>query len=91
MSRRHLLLHLRRTTADRGDDHRAVDALRERSAFTTHRPRSLSLSRTVIFTLCTRYRMDFRDTYALVGLWNSFFLIIYSFLGVSKIMKWSTR
>ncbi|CAF4837262.1 unnamed protein product, partial [Rotaria sp. Silwood1] len=45
----------------------------------------------VIFVLCTWYRLDFRDTYALVGLWNSFFLILYSLFGVSKIMKWSTR
>ncbi|CAF3878917.1 unnamed protein product [Rotaria magnacalcarata] len=45
----------------------------------------------VIFVLCTWYRLDFRDTYALVGLWNSFFLILFSFFGVSKIMKWSTR
>ncbi|UJR31591.1 hypothetical protein I4U23_019077 [Adineta vaga] len=51
----------------------------------------LTLYVKVIFILCTWYRMDFRDTYALVGLWNSFFLILFSFFGVSKIMKWSTR
>jgi solute carrier family 4 (sodium borate transporter), member 11 len=61
----------------------------------THEPMGdtlplLSLT-TVIYTLCAQYRLDFRDTYALVGLWNSFFLILYSFCGASKIMKWSTR
>jgi len=45
----------------------------------------------VIHTLCGIYQLDFRDTYALIGLWSSFFLIIYSVFGVSKIMKWSTR
>jgi hypothetical protein len=45
----------------------------------------------VIYTLCDLYQVDFRETYALVGLWNAFFLILYSFFGVSKIMKWSTR
>ena len=53
--------------------------------------RILYFSSVVIFVLCARYRLDFRETYALVGLWNSFFLILYSFFGVSKIMKWSTR
>ncbi|CAF1160827.1 unnamed protein product [Rotaria sordida] len=51
----------------------------------------LTLYVKVIYILCTWYRLDFRDTYALVGLWNSFFLILYSLFGVSKIMKWSTR
>ncbi|CAF0823359.1 unnamed protein product [Didymodactylos carnosus] len=45
----------------------------------------------VIYTICAWYQLDFRDMYALVGLWNSFFLILYSFFGLSKIMKWSTR
>ncbi|CAF1213009.1 unnamed protein product [Adineta ricciae] len=45
----------------------------------------------VIYGLCTWYDVDFRDTYALVGLWNSFFLILYAIFGVSKVMKWSTR
>ena len=45
----------------------------------------------VIYGLCDTYGLNFRDTYALVGLWSSFFLIIYSVFGVSKIMKWSTR
>lgn len=29
--------------------------------------------------------------YAAVGLWNGFFLIIYSLFGFSKLMKWCTR
>ncbi|CAF3728481.1 unnamed protein product [Rotaria sp. Silwood1] len=45
----------------------------------------------VIYTLCDWNGLNFRETYALVGLWNSFFLILYSIFGVSKIMKWSTR
>ncbi|CAF2748296.1 unnamed protein product [Rotaria sp. Silwood2] len=51
----------------------------------------LTLYVKVIYTLCDWYGLDFRETYALVGLWNSFFLILYSIFGVSKIMKWSTR
>ncbi|CAF0950746.1 unnamed protein product [Rotaria sordida] len=51
----------------------------------------LTLYVKVIYTLCYWYELDFRQTYALVGLWNSFFLILYSIFGVSKIMKWSTR
>ncbi|CAF0774686.1 unnamed protein product [Adineta ricciae] len=51
----------------------------------------LTLYVKVISILCAWYRTDFRDTYALVGLWNSFFLILFSFFGVSKVMKWSTR
>ncbi|CAF0834118.1 unnamed protein product [Didymodactylos carnosus] len=45
----------------------------------------------VIYTISSWYQLNFHDIYALVGLWNSFFLILYSFFGLSKIMKWSTR
>lgn len=53
--------------------------------------KNFAFSLQVIFVLCDRYRLDFRETYALVGLWNSFFLVLFSFFGVSKVMKWSTR
>ena len=29
--------------------------------------------------------------YCAVGLWNSFFIILYSVFGVSRLMRWSTR
>lgn len=29
--------------------------------------------------------------YCAVGLWNSFFLILYSLFDVSRLMRWSTR
>ncbi|CAF4366044.1 unnamed protein product, partial [Adineta steineri] len=49
----------------------------------------LTLYVKVIYALCAMYEVDFRSTYALVGLWNSFFLILYAIFGVSKVMKWS--
>ena len=29
--------------------------------------------------------------YCAVGLWNSFFILLYSVFGVSRLMRWSTR
>lgn len=37
------------------------------------------------------YEFNFHALYAAVGMWNAFFLMIYSLFGVSKLMKWSTR
>ncbi|CAF1238175.1 unnamed protein product [Adineta steineri] len=53
--------------------------------------KEFSIEKLVIYALCAMYQVDFRSTYALVGLWNSFFLILYAIFGVSKVMKWSTR
>lgn len=41
--------------------------------------------------MCIDYGFHFPALYAAVGLWNGFFLIIYSLFGFSKLMKWCTR
>lgn len=41
--------------------------------------------------MCADYGFHFPAMYAAVGLWNGFFLIIYSLFGFSKLMKWCTR
>lgn len=41
--------------------------------------------------MCIDYEFNFLSMYAAVGLWNAFFLIIYSLFGFSKLMKWCTR
>lgn len=41
--------------------------------------------------MCQDYGFEFGTMYAAVGLWNCFFLIIYSLSGLSKLMKWCTR
>ncbi|GIY39483.1 sodium bicarbonate transporter-like protein 11 [Caerostris darwini] len=51
----------------------------------------LSLYTKVIFNICQDFKLNFRAMYACVGLWNTFFLIIFSIFDVSRIMKWSTR
>ncbi|XP_076043652.1 solute carrier family 4 member 11-like [Oratosquilla oratoria] len=45
----------------------------------------------IIFNICEDFRLDFNAMYCLVGLWNSFFLIMYSLFDVSRLMRWSTR
>ncbi|KFM77796.1 Sodium bicarbonate transporter-like protein 11, partial [Stegodyphus mimosarum] len=51
----------------------------------------LSLYTKVIFNICQDFQLNFHAMYACVGLWNTFFLIIFSIFDVSRIMKWSTR
>lgn len=41
--------------------------------------------------MCNDYEFNFLAMYAAVGLWNGFFLIIYSMFGFSKLMKYCTR
>lgn len=41
--------------------------------------------------MCLDYDFNFRAMYAAVGLWNAFFLAIYSLFGFSRLMKWCTR
>ncbi|NWV42697.1 S4A11 protein, partial [Grantiella picta] len=41
----------------------------------------------VIRGICDDYHLDFSAFYAWIGLWNSFFLVIYSLFNVSLLMK----
>lgn len=41
--------------------------------------------------MCIDYGYQFPAMYAAIGLWNGFFLTIYSLFGFSKLMKWCTR
>ena len=45
----------------------------------------------VVYDISENLDFDFTSMYSLVGLWNSFFLIIYGVFGLSKVMVWSTR
>ncbi|XP_031558836.1 sodium bicarbonate transporter-like protein 11 [Actinia tenebrosa] len=51
----------------------------------------LALYVKVMHSICEDFNLDFYDMYTMTGLWNSFFLILYSVFGVSNIMRWSTR
>ncbi|XP_071483927.1 solute carrier family 4 member 11-like [Diadema antillarum] len=51
----------------------------------------LALYIKILYTICEDLNLDFFSMYALVGIWNSLFLLIYSFADASKLMKWSTR
>lgn len=51
----------------------------------------LCLYTKVINKMCVDYGFHFPAMYAAVGLWNCFFLLIYSLFGFSKLMKWCTR
>lgn len=41
--------------------------------------------------MCQDYSYPFLPMYAAIGLWNAFFLILYSMFDVSRLMKWCTR
>ncbi|XP_033016911.1 sodium bicarbonate transporter-like protein 11 [Lacerta agilis] len=47
----------------------------------------LALYINVIKGICTDYNLEFRAFYAWVGLWNSFFLMLYSLFNFSLVMK----
>ncbi|XP_073259090.1 solute carrier family 4 member 11-like isoform X2 [Porites lutea] len=51
----------------------------------------LALYIKVIYNISADFDLDFLALYSCTGLWNSFFLFIYSTFGLSQIMKWSTR
>nr|CAH8870010.1 unnamed protein product [Trichobilharzia regenti] len=51
----------------------------------------LALYIKIIYTISQTYNTNFYAMYACIGLFNSLFLIIYSFCGFSRWMKWSTR
>ncbi|KAH3842166.1 hypothetical protein DPMN_115661 [Dreissena polymorpha] len=51
----------------------------------------LALYTKIIFSICEDFDLDFTAMYCCVGLWNTFFLFLYAFFDLSKVMKWSTR
>jgi len=51
----------------------------------------LALYIKVIYNISADFDLDFSALYSCTGLWNAFFLFVYSTFGLSQIMKWSTR
>lgn len=51
----------------------------------------LSLYIKVIYNICEDFELDFYAMYACVGLWNTFFLLLFAIFDASKLMKWCTR
>ncbi|XP_077861478.1 solute carrier family 4 member 11-like [Saccoglossus kowalevskii] len=51
----------------------------------------LALFINLIYVIAEDFELNFYAVYACVGIWNSFFLLIYSVFGACKLMKWSTR
>ncbi|OQR79217.1 sodium bicarbonate transporter protein 11 [Tropilaelaps mercedesae] len=51
----------------------------------------LSLYIKVIYNICEDFQLDFYAMYACVGLWNTFFLVLFAVFDASKLMKWCTR
>ena len=45
----------------------------------------------VIYNICEDFQLDFYAMYACVGLWNTFFLVLFALFDASKLMKWCTR
>ncbi|KAL5012177.1 hypothetical protein ScPMuIL_010728 [Solemya velum] len=51
----------------------------------------LALYTKIIYSISEDFGLDFSSMFACVGLWNSFFLFVYSAFDLSVLMKWSTR
>lgn len=51
----------------------------------------LALYTKIIYSICEDFDLSFNAMFACVGLWNCFFLILYSVTNLSKLMKFSTR
>lgn len=51
----------------------------------------LALFIKTIYTIADDNNIDFLAFYAAIGLWNTFFLFIYSFFNMSRLMKYSSR
>merc|ERR1719367_1811935 len=51
----------------------------------------LALFIKIIYTISLDFNIDFLAFYAAIGLWNTFFLFLYSFFNMSVLMKFSTR
>ncbi|XP_048760517.2 solute carrier family 4 member 11-like isoform X3 [Ostrea edulis] len=51
----------------------------------------LALYTKIIFSICEDFDLNFNAMFACTGLWNAFFLFIYVFFNMSKLMKYSSR
>ncbi len=51
----------------------------------------LALFIKIIYSIASDFGINFLAFYAAIGLWNTFFLFIYSFFNMSVLMKYSTR
>ena len=51
----------------------------------------LALFIKVIYSISVEFQIDFLSFYAAIGLWNTFFVCIYSIFNMSILMKFSTR
>lgn len=51
----------------------------------------LALYTKIIYSISEDFNLDFQAMFCCVGLWNSFFLFLYSAFDLSEVMKWSTR
>nr|AKN21410.1 slc4a-4 [Schmidtea mediterranea] len=51
----------------------------------------LTLYIKVIYAISAKYSLHFYTMFSWVGIFNSIFLILYSLLDLSKLMRWSTR
>ncbi|KAH9426276.1 hypothetical protein DERP_010843 [Dermatophagoides pteronyssinus] len=51
----------------------------------------LCLYTSIVNSIAQNLSVDFFDLFALVGIWNSFFLIIYSIFDLSQLMHYCTR
>ena len=51
----------------------------------------LALFIKIIYSIAEEFEIDFLAFYGAIGLWNSFFLFLYSFFNMSVLMKYSSR
>ncbi|KAL4230219.1 hypothetical protein ACF0H5_010604 [Mactra antiquata] len=51
----------------------------------------LALYTKIIYSICQDFDLNFQAMFCCVGLWNTFFLFLYSAFDLSVVMKWSTR
>jgi sodium borate transporter 11 len=51
----------------------------------------LALFIKIIYSISQDFEIDFLAFYGMVGIWNTFFLILYSFFNMSVLMKYSSR
>ncbi|KAK6173066.1 hypothetical protein SNE40_016597 [Patella caerulea] len=51
----------------------------------------LALYTKIIYSICEDFDINFQAMFTCVGLWNSAFLVVYSFFDLSVLMQFSTR
>ncbi len=51
----------------------------------------LAIFTKIIYSVSKDFGVDFLDFFAMVGMWNTFFLTLYSFFNMSILMKFSSR